>query len=111
MSNVIRTRRQAYTRSQSSQQQLSSASRPQTPSDTADRTINIYEQQRILYNEYHEECREALADLFGENPDRNWNYIERLRRIWEAGNQHSSTLSFTDRLRLTNDQEVRTTIQ
>ena len=111
MSNVMRTRRQAYTRSQSSQQQLSSASQPQTPSDTADRTIDIYERQRVLYNEYHEECREALADLFGENPDRNWNYIERLRRIWEAGNQPSSTLSFADRLRLTNDQEVRTTIQ
>ena len=48
MSNVIRTRRNQYLRPQSSQQ-IPSASRPVTPSDQIDCTVEIEAQQQEEY--------------------------------------------------------------
>ena len=84
MSNVIRTRRNQYLRPQSSQQ-IPSALRPATPSDQMDRTVEIEAQQQEEYTRYHDLYRRTLAEFLHEDPDKNWNYVNRLRRIWEAG--------------------------
>jgi hypothetical protein len=78
MSNVICTRRNQYLRPQSSQQQISSASQPATPSDQGQQSVEIEEQQKEAYTVYHDLCRRALAQYFHEDPDRNWNYVDRL---------------------------------
>ena len=49
MSNVICTRRNQYLQPQSSQTQIPSASRPVTPSDQMDRTVEIEAQQQEEY--------------------------------------------------------------
>ena len=57
MSNVIRTRRNQYLRPQGSQSQIPSASRPVTPFEEEERTIEIEAQQRDAYAQYHDLCR------------------------------------------------------
>ena len=111
MSNVIRTRHQVYQRQPSRSQYVESASRPVSPSYVAERSIDIYEQQMASYADYHEMCRQALARHLQEDPDRNWNYIDRLQRIWEAGNRPTSVLPPDMRLRLSNNREVNSAIR
>ena len=110
MSNVICTHRNQYLRPQGSQSQIPSASRPATPFEEEERTIEIEAQQRDAYAQYHDLCRRALAEYFHEDPDRNWNYVDRLRRIWEAGNSMESILSPQMRIKLTSDPLTRSTI-
>ena len=78
MSNVIRTRRNQYLRPQSSQPQIPSALRSVTPSNQMDRTVEIEAQQQEEYTRYHDLCRRTLAEFLHEDPDRNWNYVNRL---------------------------------
>jgi hypothetical protein len=111
MSNVIRTRRNQYLRPQSSQQQIPSASRPTTPSDQGQRSVEIEEQQKEAYAVYHDLCRRTLAQYFHEDPDRNWNYVDCLRRIWEAGNTMESILSPEMRVKLTSDRSANSAIR
>jgi hypothetical protein len=59
-----------------------------------------------MYANYHEVCRRALAEYFNEDTDRNWNYIERLQKIWENGNHPTSILPYDMRLKLMNDRVV-----
>jgi hypothetical protein len=111
MSNVIRTRRNQYLRPQSSQQQIPSASRPAMPSDQGQQSVEIEEQQKEAYTVYHNLCRRALAQYFHEDPDRNWNYVDHLRRIWEAGNTMASILSPEMRVKLTSDRLANSAIR
>ena len=110
MSDVIRTRRNQYLRPQSSQPQIPSASRPVTPSDQMDRTVEIEAQQQEEYTRYHDLCRRTLAEFLHKDPDRNWNYVNRLRRIWEAGNSMESILSPEMHIKLTSDPRTRSAI-
>ena len=110
MSNVIRTRRNQYLRPQGNQSQIPSASRPATPFEEEERTIEIEAQQQDAYAQYHDLCRRALAEYFHEDPDRNWNYVDRLRRIWEAGNSMESILSPQMHIKLTSDPLTRSAI-
>jgi hypothetical protein len=75
------------------------------------RSIDVEEQQRAQYADYHELCRRTLNSYFGEDPDRNWNYIDRLRRIWEAGNTPSSILAPEMRIRLINNRDANTAVR
>ena len=111
MSNVIRTRSQTYSRRMQSSQQLPSASRPSTPNPALDRTADILALQQDEYKSYHERCRQALAKYFNEDPDKNWNYIERLKRIWEAGNTPTSVLPGEMRVKLMNDPVINKRIR
>ena len=110
MSNVIHTRRNQYLQPQSSQSQIPSASQPVTPSDQMDLTVKIEAQQQEEYTQYHDLCRRTLAEFLHEDPDRNWNYVNRLRRIWEAGNSMESILSPEMRIKLTSDPRTRSAI-
>jgi hypothetical protein len=103
MSNVIQTRHGTYQKPQGSQRQIPSASRPPSQAKESNNSTNVYEKQRTMYANYHEVCRRALAEYFNEDPDRNWNYIERLRKIWENGNHPTSVLLYDMRLKLMND--------
>jgi hypothetical protein len=106
MLNVIRTRHGTYQKLQGSQRQIPSASRPPSPAEESNNSTDVYEQQHIMYANYHEVCRCALAEYFNEDPDRNWNYIERLQKIWENSNHPTSVLPYNMRLKLMNDREV-----
>jgi hypothetical protein len=64
-----------------------------------------------MYAKYHEVCRRALTEYFNEDPDRNWNYIERLWKIWENGNHPTSVLPYDMRLKLMNDRAVNKEIK
>ena len=110
MSNIIRTRRNQYLRTQNSQPQFPSASPPATPSDQGECTIEVEQQQNKAYAQYHDLCRRTLAEFLHEDPDRNWNYVNRLRRIWEAGNSMESILSPEMRIKLTSDPRTRSAI-
>ena len=103
MSNVMRTRHGTYQKPQGSQRQNPSASRPTSPAEESTNSTDMYEKQRTMYANYHEVCRRALAEYFNEDPDRNWNYINRLRKIWENGNYPTSILPHDMRLKLMND--------
>ena len=106
MSNVMRTRHGTYQKPQGSQRQNPSASRPTLPAEESTNSTDMYEKQRTMYANYHEVCRRALAEYFNEDPDRNWNYIDRLRKIWENGNHLTSVLPYDMRLKLMNDRVV-----
>ena len=75
-----------------------------------DRTVKIEAQQQEEYTQYHDLCRRTLAEFLHKDPDRNWNYINRLRRIWEAGNSMESILSPEMRIKLTSDSRTRSAI-
>ena len=107
MSNVMRTRHQVYPKKADVFRVLPSVSRPATPRQDPDSSAEIQEQQEQAYREYHEACRNALALYFSENPDKNWNYIERLRKIWETGNHPSSVLAPDMRIKLSSNVAVR----
>jgi hypothetical protein len=103
MLNVIRTRYGTYQKLQGSQRQAPSASRPPSPAKESNNSTDVYKKQRTMYAKYHEVCRCALTEYFNEDPDRNWNYIERLQKIWENGNHPTSVLPYDMRLKLMND--------
>jgi hypothetical protein len=66
---------------QGSQRQIPSASRPPLLAKESNNSTNVYKKQCTMYAKYHEVCRRALTEYFNEDPDRNWNYIERLQKI------------------------------
>ena len=107
MSGVRYTRRRQYPMPQRSSQdhrEAPSASRPPSEHDISFTASEIYANQLDEYADYHEECRIALWEQFGENPDMGWNYIDRLRRIFEAGNSVESVLSAEMRVKLTTNR-------
>ena len=110
MSNVMRTRHGTYQKPQGSQRQNPSASRPTSPAEESTNSTDMYEKQRTMYANYHEVCRRALAEYFNEDPDRNWNYVNKLRRIWKAGNSMESILSLEMCIKLTSDPRTRSAI-
>jgi hypothetical protein len=74
-------------------------------------STDIYKKQHTIYAKYHEVCRHALTEYFNEDSDRNWNYIERLWKIWKNGNHPTSVLPYETRLKLMNDRDVNKKIK
>jgi hypothetical protein len=38
--------------------------------------VEVEEQQKEAYAVYYDLCRQALAQYFHKDPDRNWHYVD-----------------------------------